>query len=134
MAKLYAQAVSPPDLNKNTEWFMYPGVWTTYILILFVSWLLVLSVVGCTPGMAWTLVNLGHFAVRLPPSLLGSAPARLRRSLLVARALVGRIGFGARLRGSVARRLLWLLRRFDCSSREAGIGYYRVAAVYCAPI
>uniref|UniRef100_A0A452ZF86 Uncharacterized protein n=1 Tax=Aegilops tauschii subsp. strangulata TaxID=200361 RepID=A0A452ZF86_AEGTS len=53
---------------------MYPGVWTTYIFILFVSWLLILSIFGCTPGMAWTLVNLGHFAVPgspppLPPSL-----------------------------------------------------------------
>uniref|UniRef100_A0A8R7PHS9 ORM1-like protein 3 n=4 Tax=Triticinae TaxID=1648030 RepID=A0A8R7PHS9_TRIUA len=63
MAKLYVQAVPPPDLNKNTEWFMYPGVWTTYIFILFVSWLLILSIFGCTPGMAWTLVNLGHFAI-----------------------------------------------------------------------
>ncbi|KAG8083042.1 hypothetical protein GUJ93_ZPchr0014g46987 [Zizania palustris] len=63
MAKLYVQAVPPADLNKNTEWFMYPGVWTTYILILFFSWLLVLSVGGCTPGMAWTLVNLAHFAI-----------------------------------------------------------------------
>jgi hypothetical protein len=69
MAKLYVQAVPPPDLNKNTEWFMYPGVWTTYIFILFVSWLLVLSVFGCTPGMAWTIVNLGHFAVPRLPSL-----------------------------------------------------------------
>ncbi|PNT69222.1 ORM1-like protein 2 isoform X3 [Brachypodium distachyon] len=63
MAKLYVQAVPPADLNKNTEWFMYPGVWTTYILILFFSWLLVLSVFGCTAGMAWTVVNLFHFAV-----------------------------------------------------------------------
>ncbi|KAG1360702.1 hypothetical protein COCNU_09G001650 [Cocos nucifera] len=62
MAKLYVQAVPPADLNKNTEWFMYPGVWTTYILILFFSWLMVLSVFGCTPGMAWTAVNLFHFA------------------------------------------------------------------------
>ncbi|KAM0935115.1 putative ORMDL family protein [Dioscorea sansibarensis] len=64
MAKLYAQTVPPPDLNKNTEWFMYPGVWTTYILILFFSWLIVLSVFGCDfSGMAWTLVNLFHFVV-----------------------------------------------------------------------
>ena len=56
MAKLYVQAFPPADLNKNTEWFMYPGVWTTYILILFFSWLLVLSVFGCTPGTAWTVV------------------------------------------------------------------------------
>ncbi|MQM18531.1 hypothetical protein Taro_051525 [Colocasia esculenta] len=61
MAKLYVQTTPPPDLNKNTEWFMYPGVWTTYILILFFSWLMVLSVFGCTPGMAWTIVNLSHF-------------------------------------------------------------------------
>ncbi|CAN6280421.1 unnamed protein product, partial [Urochloa humidicola] len=63
MAKLYVQAFPPADLNKNTEWFMYPGVWTTYILILFFSWLLVLSVFGCTPGTAWTVVNLFHFAI-----------------------------------------------------------------------
>ncbi|URE48186.1 ORM1-like protein [Musa troglodytarum] len=61
MVKLYVKTVPPPDLNKNTEWFMYPGVWTTYILILFFCWLLVLSVVGCTAGMAWTAVNLFHF-------------------------------------------------------------------------
>ncbi|KAG6477856.1 hypothetical protein ZIOFF_061288 [Zingiber officinale] len=63
MTKLYVEAVQPADLNKNTEWFMYPGVWTTYILILFFSWLLVLSLFGCAPGMAWTFVNLAHFAI-----------------------------------------------------------------------
>ncbi|XP_044335572.1 uncharacterized protein C119.09c-like [Triticum aestivum] len=63
MVKLYVQAVPPPDLNKNTEWFMYLVVWTTYIFILFVSWVLILSIFGCTPSMAWTLVNLGHFAI-----------------------------------------------------------------------
>ncbi|KAA3458820.1 ORM1-like protein 2 [Gossypium australe] len=64
MANLYVKAVPPADLNRNTEWFMYPGVWTTYILILFFSWLLVLSIFGCSPGMAWTVVNLAHFLVR----------------------------------------------------------------------
>jgi hypothetical protein len=64
MANLYVKAVPPADPNKNTEWFMYPGVWTTYILILFFSWLLVLSIFGCSPGMAWTIVNIAHFAVR----------------------------------------------------------------------
>ncbi|KAG5036839.1 hypothetical protein JHK86_017679 [Glycine max] len=63
MAKLYVKAVPPADLNRNTEWFTYPGVWTTYILILFFSWILVLSVFGCSPGIAWTIVNLAHFAV-----------------------------------------------------------------------
>jgi hypothetical protein len=43
---------------------MYPGVWTTYILLLFFAWLLVLSVSACSPGIAWTVVNLAHFAVR----------------------------------------------------------------------
>ncbi|KAF7107713.1 hypothetical protein CFC21_108304 [Triticum aestivum] len=51
MAKLYVQAVPPPDLNKNTEWFMYLGVWTTYIFIVFISWLLILSIFDCTSGM-----------------------------------------------------------------------------------
>lgn len=63
MANLYVKAVPPADLNRNTDWFMYPGVWTTYILILFFSWLLVLSLFGCSPGIAWTVVNLGHFLV-----------------------------------------------------------------------
>ncbi|KAF5818795.1 putative ORMDL family protein [Helianthus annuus] len=63
MANLYVQAVPPTDLNRNTEWFMYPGVWTTYILILFFAWLVVLSVTGCSPGMAWTTVNLCHALV-----------------------------------------------------------------------
>jgi hypothetical protein len=74
MAKLYVQAFPPADLNKNTEWFMYPGVWTTYILILFFSWLLVLSVFGCTPGTAWTVVNLFHFGVTPPPPPFQSLP------------------------------------------------------------
>ncbi|RWW17835.1 hypothetical protein GW17_00018211 [Ensete ventricosum] len=63
MAKLYAQTAPPMDMNKNTEWFLYPGVWTIYVLILLLSWLLVFSVFGCSPGIAWTLVNLFHFAV-----------------------------------------------------------------------
>ncbi|KAG6748236.1 hypothetical protein POTOM_048147 [Populus tomentosa] len=63
MANLYVTAVPPADLNRNTEWFMYPGVWTTYILILFFSWLIVLSIFACSPGMAWTIVNLSHFAI-----------------------------------------------------------------------
>ncbi|GER36616.1 ORMDL family protein, partial [Striga asiatica] len=61
MGKLYVKMEPPADLNRNTEWFTYPGVWTTYILILFFSWLIVLSLTNCTPGMAWTIVNLSHF-------------------------------------------------------------------------
>jgi hypothetical protein len=66
----------PVDINKNTEWFMYPGVWTTYILLLFFAWLLVLSVSGCSPGAAWTVVNLAHFAVSSPSLPLRSRPPR----------------------------------------------------------
>lgn len=60
MANLYVKAVPPTDLNRNTEWFTYPGVWTTYILILFFSWLMVLSVFGCSPGIAWSVVHFSH--------------------------------------------------------------------------
>lgn len=63
MKNLYVDAVLPVDLNKNTSWFQYPGVWTTYILILFFSWLIVLSFFSCTAGMAWTFVHLAHSAV-----------------------------------------------------------------------
>lgn len=66
VASYYVEAAPPVDVNKNTEWFMYPGVWTTYILLLFFAWLLVLSVSACSPGAAWTAVNLGHFAVSHP--------------------------------------------------------------------
>jgi hypothetical protein len=31
---LYVKVVPPPDTNKNTSWFQYPGIWTTYILII----------------------------------------------------------------------------------------------------
>ncbi|GMI66757.1 Orosomucoid-like 1 [Hibiscus trionum] len=64
MACLYVKAQPPADMNRNTDWFMYPGVWTIYILILFFSWLLVLSIFGCSPGMAWTTIKLSHFVVR----------------------------------------------------------------------
>ena len=60
---MYVRALPTTDVNRNTEWFTYPGVWTTYILILFFSWLLVLSVFHCSPGMAWTIVHLAHFTV-----------------------------------------------------------------------
>ncbi|KAE9460235.1 hypothetical protein C3L33_07851, partial [Rhododendron williamsianum] len=78
MANLYVKAVPPTDLNRNTEWFTYPGVWTTYILILFFSWLLVLSLFGCSPGMAWTIVNFSHFLVcLLSPHPLSLSPLHL---------------------------------------------------------
>lgn len=63
MRNLYVEAVQPVDLNKNTSWFQYPGVWTIYIFILFFSWLVILSLLGCTAGTAWTIVHLAHFAV-----------------------------------------------------------------------
>ncbi|KAK4373896.1 hypothetical protein RND71_004573 [Anisodus tanguticus] len=43
MANYYVRAAPTTDLNRNTEWFTYPGVWTIYIFILFFSWLVVLS-------------------------------------------------------------------------------------------
>ncbi|KAF5790995.1 putative ORMDL family protein [Helianthus annuus] len=58
---MYVKATPTTDLNRNTNWFTYPGVWTTYIFIIFFSWLLILSVSGCTPGMAWTNVHFSHF-------------------------------------------------------------------------
>ncbi|KAJ0633757.1 putative ORMDL family protein [Helianthus annuus] len=60
---MYVKATPTTDLNRNTDWFTYPGVWTTYIFIIFFSWLLILSISGCTPGMAWTIVHFSHFLV-----------------------------------------------------------------------
>lgn len=62
-APFIVKATAPPDLNKNTSWFLYPGVWTMYFLLVFLSWLLAMSVFGCGPGAAWTIVNVVHFAV-----------------------------------------------------------------------
>lgn len=63
LRSLYVNVVPPPDLNKNTSWFQYPGVWTTYILLIFFGWLLVLSVSGCSAGTAWSVTHLTHFAI-----------------------------------------------------------------------
>ncbi|XP_008802460.1 ORM1-like protein 2 [Phoenix dactylifera] len=64
MPKLYAEAAgAAPVLNRNTEWVVYPGVWTTYILLIFFAWIAVLSLLRCSPGVAWTIVNLAHFFV-----------------------------------------------------------------------
>ncbi|CAN1254638.1 hypothetical protein LINPERPRIM_LOCUS8717 [Linum perenne] len=60
---MYVRADPPTDVNRNTEWFTYPGVWTTYIIILFTSWFMVLCLFGCSPGTAWTVVHLAHFLV-----------------------------------------------------------------------
>ncbi|KAJ1378389.1 hypothetical protein SESBI_47921 [Sesbania bispinosa] len=51
MANLYVKAVPPADLNRNTEWFTYPGVWDylhphPLLLVAPCS----LSVFGCSPG------------------------------------------------------------------------------------
>nr|GLL49182.1 ORM1-like protein 2 [Ipomoea trifida] len=63
MANLYVRAPPPTDLNRNTEWFTYPGVWSTYIFILLFSWLIVSSFTGCSLGIAWTIVHLSHCIV-----------------------------------------------------------------------
>eukprot|EP00271_Cylindrocystis_brebissonii_P014462 TRINITY_DN35805_c0_g1_i1.p1 TRINITY_DN35805_c0_g1~~TRINITY_DN35805_c0_g1_i1.p1 ORF type:complete len:223 (-),score=30.89 TRINITY_DN35805_c0_g1_i1:199-867(-) len=53
----------PPDTNKNTEWFLYPGVWSMYVFFVVAAWLLILSILGCSAGTAWTLVSILHFVV-----------------------------------------------------------------------
>ena len=53
----------PPDVNKNTEWFLYPGAWTMYFFAVLLAWLFILSVSGCSQGTAWTAVNLLHAGV-----------------------------------------------------------------------
>ena len=60
---MYVRAVPTTDLNKKIEWFTYPRVWTTYILIGFFSWLIILSLFGSSLGTAWAIVKLSHFFV-----------------------------------------------------------------------
>lgn len=53
------------DINKNTEWFSYPGIWTMYFLILLLVWLLALSVFRCSVSQAWMFLNTVHSVVSL---------------------------------------------------------------------
>eukprot|EP00898_Chlorokybus_atmophyticus_P002352 jgi/Chlat1/3117/Chrsp21S03350 len=50
------------DMNLNTSWIDYPGVWTSYVLILLLLFLC-FSAVGFSAGHAWTAVHLVHFAI-----------------------------------------------------------------------
>ncbi|MCO5600342.1 hypothetical protein L7F22_054453 [Adiantum nelumboides] len=63
LRNLYVKTVPPPDLNKNTSWFQYPGVWTSYLLLILFGWLVALSVFGCSAGSAWSIVHLLHFGI-----------------------------------------------------------------------
>lgn len=65
MGKMFITGMEKPapDMNRNTEWLTYPGVWTTYIVLLFFTWIAILSLLRCSAGIAWTLVNLIHFLV-----------------------------------------------------------------------
>ncbi|XP_021757725.1 uncharacterized protein C119.09c-like [Chenopodium quinoa] len=60
---MYVTREAAKEMNKNTEWVDYPGLWSIYIFILFFSWLLILSLLGCSSGLAWTIVHLSHFIV-----------------------------------------------------------------------
>ncbi|GJP42548.1 hypothetical protein CLOM_g2101 [Closterium sp. NIES-68] len=53
----------PIDVNKNTAWFSYPGVWTTYLIIVVLVWLLILIVFQCSVASACVAVNIIHFVV-----------------------------------------------------------------------
>ncbi|GAQ77913.1 ORMDL family protein [Klebsormidium nitens] len=53
----------PADLNKNTSWLLYPGIWTSYVLIIGFVWMLFVSLGGVPSGLAWTYVHLLHFVI-----------------------------------------------------------------------
>lgn len=53
----------PEDVNKNTAWFSSPGVWSTYVLVVLLVWLLLQAALGCSVASAWAAVNVLHFVV-----------------------------------------------------------------------
>jgi hypothetical protein len=53
----------PADTNKNTSWLQYPGIWTSYVLIIVFVWMLFVSLGGLASGVAWSYVHLLHFAI-----------------------------------------------------------------------
>jgi hypothetical protein len=44
--------------NKNTNWLDNRAAWLFYLLLIFLTWVVVSSVTD--PGMAWTYVHLAH--------------------------------------------------------------------------
>jgi hypothetical protein len=56
----------PADTNMNTQWMDFPGIWTTYIMIIVIVFLL-FSACGLNLGAAWTAVHLSHFLVSTVP-------------------------------------------------------------------
>lgn len=47
------------NTNINVNWLNSPGIWTWYLLMIFMSWLMV-SLIIEDPGLAWTYVHIGH--------------------------------------------------------------------------
>lgn len=60
----HARTPSLVSLNKNINWISEPGVWTTYISLLLLTWLALCAV--APPWRAWDLMVLAHFAVTFP--------------------------------------------------------------------
>lgn len=57
----HARSPSVVNVNNNTSWISFPGVWTTYVATLLLAWLCLCAVVA--PARAWDCVLLVHFVV-----------------------------------------------------------------------
>ena len=57
----HARAPSLVNVNNNTSWISFPGVWTSYVGLLLLAWLCLCAVVP--PARAWDTVLLAHFVV-----------------------------------------------------------------------
>jgi cobalamin synthase len=59
-----SKQTSPPvvNINKNVNWLNLPGVWTWYIALVLLGWLL-LSALADDAGLAWTYIHLVHGVV-----------------------------------------------------------------------
>lgn len=55
----HRRSPSEANINKTVNWLSSPGVWTWYISLIFVGWLLISALID-DAGLAWTYVHLIH--------------------------------------------------------------------------
>lgn len=61
--------IAQGDQNPNSSWLNSRGVWLTYIILVFVLHLILLSIPLISTPVAWTLTTTIHNVVRIDDSI-----------------------------------------------------------------
>mmetsp|Transcript_24980 Transcript_24980/g.30213 ORF Transcript_24980/g.30213 Transcript_24980/m.30213 type:complete len:159 (+) Transcript_24980:184-660(+) len=54
----FPRVASKVEINNNVSWLNYPGIWTSYVTLTFISYVLFAGLIE--PERAWTAVHLCH--------------------------------------------------------------------------